>query len=169
MKQYLECGKIVSTHGIHGELKVQPWCDSPEYLCGFGELYFDKGNHMVKVVRSRPHKGMVLMTLEGVSTIDDAADLRGRILYLNRDDATGEDGYFIQDLIGLTVKDTDSAQVYGTLSDVIETGANDVYSVKAPGGKELLVPAIPDVVIEINLEDGYMKIRPLEGLFDNAD
>lgn len=170
MKQYLEIGKIVSTHGIRGELKVQPWCDSPEYFCELGTLYFDKGQTALKVTGARPHKGMVLLTLEGIGDLDAAAALRGRILYMNReDDPDGGEGYFLQDLIGLAVKDADTGEVYGKLTDVLETGANDVYALKNEAGKQLLVPAIPDVVLEIDIEAGQMLIRPLEGLFDDAD
>ena len=86
---------------------------------------------------------------------------------MNREDVELEEGtYFIQDLIGLDVIDADNGTAYGTLKDVLQTGANDVYVVQAEGGKELLIPAIPDVIVETNIEEHCMKIRPLEGLLD---
>ena len=98
---------------------------------------------------------------------EQAETLRNQILYLNREDVELEEGtYFIQDLIGLDVIDADNGTAYGTLKDVLQTGANDVYVVQAEGGKELLIPAIPDVIVETNIEEHCMKIRPLEGLLD---
>ena len=112
----------------------------------------------MEVSHARPQKNMVLLHLEGYDTPEQAETLRNQILYLNREDVELEEGtYFIQDLIGLA---------YGTLKDVLQTGANDVYVVQAEGGKELLIPAIPDVIVETNIEEHCMKIRPLEGLLD---
>ena len=109
----------------------------------------------------------MLLHLEGYDTPEQAETLRNQILYLNREDVELEEGtYFIQDLIGLDVVDADNGTVYGTLKDVLQTGANDVYVVQAEGGKELLIPAIPDVIVETNIEEHCMKIRPLEGLLD---
>ena len=100
-KKYLEAGRIVATHGIKGEVKVQPWCDSPQVLCNLSVLYFDNGKTPVKV-GARPHKNAVIMKIEGVNSAQDAAALRGRVLYLDREDIQLDDGtYFIQDLIGL--------------------------------------------------------------------
>ena len=170
MKQFLEIGKIVGTHGVRGEMRVEPWADSPDFLCGFDRLYFDKGAREVEVLAARVHKRIVLMKLEGVDTMEDAAALRGKVLYMNRDDVELEDGaYFIQDLIGLTVEDADDGRKYGTLSQVSYTGANDVYHIQSENGKEYLIPAIPDVIIETDVEGGKMTIRPLKGIFDDED
>ena len=111
-------------------------------------------------------KQMVILRLEGVTTPEQAERLRGQILYMHRDDVELEEGvYFIQDLIGLSVLDADSGEVYGELTDVLQTGANDVYEVTGTE-RTILIPAIPDVIIETNLEAGTMRIRPLEGLLD---
>ncbi|MBP1548296.1 MAG: 16S rRNA processing protein RimM, partial [Oscillospiraceae bacterium] len=108
MKKYLEIGKIVAVQGLKGEVRVEPWCDSAEFLCEFDRLYFSKGETPVDVVRSRPHKNIVLMKLDGVDTPEDAQKLRGKILYMDRDDVELEEGcYFVQDLIGLEVVDAD--------------------------------------------------------------
>jgi len=166
-KQYLECGKIVSTHGVRGELKVTPWCDSPEFLCGFETLYLDaNGERAVKTVSARVHKGMALILLEGINSINEAAALRGKILYINRDDAPDDGKPFLQDLLGLIVRDADTGEIYGKLADIIETGANDVYVVRDDSGHERLVPVIPQVIIKTDINGGEISIRPLEGLFD---
>ena len=166
MKRYLEIGKIVAVQGLKGEERVEPWCDSPEFLCEFDTLYFGKEKTPVEIVRSRPHKNIVLMKIEGVDTPEQAQTLRGRLLYMDRNDVELEEGtYFVQDLIGLEVSDADSGEVYGTLTNVTATGANDVYQIKN-GDKEYLIPAIPDVVVKTDIEGGKMLIRPIEGLFD---
>jgi 16S rRNA processing protein RimM len=167
-KQYLEIGKIVSVHGLHGEVKVLPWCDEPEFLCAFEQLYLGKIHHAVRVVSARAFKNVVILRLEGYETVEDAERLRGKILYMDREDVTLEEGvYFVQDLIGLTVVDADNGTVYGTLKGVSQTGANDVYEVHSDAEKRTYwIPAIPDVIIETDVDGGTMKIRPLEGLLD---
>ncbi len=169
LKKYLEVGKIVGTHGIRGELRVDPWCDSPEFLASFKTLYFDNGGEKLSV-KSRPHKNITLIKINGVDTIEDAQLLRGKILYIDRDDAKLPEGRnFVQDLIGCRVVDADDNSVeYGTLSDVFKTGANDVYTVKS-GEREYLIPAIDEVVVEKNVADGVILIRPMKGLFDDED
>lgn len=165
-KKYLECGKIVSTHGVHGELRVQPWCDTPDFLCGFSTLYLDQGTRSVEVQSARPNKNMVLLRLRGVDTLDDAAALRGSVLYIDREDAPPDDGVYIQDLLGLRVVDADNGREWGELTDVFATGANDVYELTDENGKKRLIPAIPQVVQRCDTDAGVMEIRPLEGLFD---
>lgn len=168
-KRYLEIGKIVAVQGLKGEVRVQPWCDSPEFLCGFETLYFKKGEEAVAVERARTHKTLAVVKLKGFDTPEAAASLRGKILYMDRDDVELSDGqYFIQDLIGLEAIDIDSGVSYGVLEDVSETGANDIYCIKQ-GDKRYYIPAIPDVVKEVDIDGGTMKIRPLKGLFDDAD
>ena len=131
MKSYLEIGKIVTLHGLRGDVKVQPWCDDAEFLCEFPVLYLGKEKKEVEVSHARPQKNMVLLHLEGYDTPEQAETLRNQILYLNREDVELEEGtYFIQDLIGLDVIDADNGTAYGTLKDVLQTGANDVYVVQ---------------------------------------
>ncbi len=166
MKQYLEIGKIVSVFGLRGEVKVQPWCDSPDFLCGFDTLYYKSGTPVV-VEHSRVQKNIVVMKLEGCDCVEAAQKLRGRVLYMDRDDVELEEGaFFVQDLIGLRVIDAVSSEEYGELTEVSETGANDVYHIRRPDGKMYYIPAIPDVVKETDIEGGIMKIIPLAGLFD---
>lgn len=167
MKQYLEIGKIVNVHGLRGDVKVVPWCDDPEFLCAFETLYLGKSYKPVEITAARLQKNTVLLHLNGVENVEEAEKLRGQVLYMDRDEVELEEGvYFIQDLIGLEVLDADTRESYGRLTDVLQTGANDVYEVRGEDGKTVLIPAIPDVVLETDLDAGIMRIRPLEGLFD---
>ena len=168
MKQFLETAKIVATHGIRGEVRCQYFCDSAEFLCEFDELYLDKkGEKPVGISRAYPHKNVVIMKIDGVDSIEDAQKLIGKTLYMNRDDVELDEGvYYIQDIIGLVVKDIDSGEVYGKISEVYQNGATDVYSIKKENGTELMFPYIDEVVKKIDIEAGEMLIKPLEGLFD---
>lgn len=166
--KYLEAGQVVGTHGVRGEVRVQPWCDSPAQLAPLTTLYWDGGKQAVKV-KCRPHKNMALVKIEGIDTVQEASLLRGKILFLDRDDLRLEPGrHFIRDLIGLRVLDADTGEEYGVLTDVSATGANDVYHMDWKG-REVLIPAIPPVIIEIDVDAGFLRIRPIKGLFDDAD
>ena len=108
--------------------------------------------------------------IKGVDTIEDAERLRGKTVYINRDDINlGEGVHFVQDLLGLEIRDADSGKVYGTLTDVLRTGANDVYEITDSDGKKYLAPVIDEVVIEINTDGGYVLLRPMKGIFDDED
>lgn len=121
-------------------------------------------------VKSRPHKNIALAKIKGVDTIEAAEKYRGKVVYINRDDINLAEGvHFVQDLIGLEVKDADNGRVYGKISDVLRTGANDVYEIKDADGKTYLAPVIDDVVKEINVNDGYVLIVPMKGIFDDED
>ncbi|ARP50880.1 MULTISPECIES: ribosome maturation factor RimM [Caproicibacterium] len=164
--EYLEAGRIVGTHGVRGELRLEPWCDSASFLRQFHTLYWEKDKNPVQVMSSRVHKNLLLLTLEGVATLEQADALRGKVLCFRRADVNLPEGtYFQQDLLGLTVTDAQSGQVYGTLTQVYSTGANDVYEVKDTDGKTVLLPAVPQVVKKIDLESGTLEILPMEGMF----
>ena len=168
-KQFLEIAKITNVHGLHGELKVYPWCDDAAFLCSFDRLYLNQdGTQEVHVKNARIQQNMVILQLEEYTDRTQAETIKGKILYMNREDVElEEDCYFIQDLIGLKVIDADTGKVWGILKNVMQTGANDVYEIwNEDTGKEYLAPAIPDVIIETSLAEGIMKIRPLEGLFE---
>ena len=169
-KQFLDSGKIVGTHGIKGEVRIDPWCDSPEFLCAFKKLWLDENGTEFIEVKSRPHKNITLTKIKGVDTIEAAEKYRGKVVYINRDDINLAEGvHFVQDLIGLEVKDADNGKVYGKISDVLRTGANDVYEIKDADGKTYLATVIDDVVKEINVDDGYVIIVPMKGIFDDED
>lgn len=172
IKQYLELGQIVSTHGIKGEVRVNPWCDSPEFACKFKTVYFDdQGIKSVKVTASRAHGNIALMKLEGIDTVEQAASLKNKIIYMNRNDVKlPKDRWFIADLIGCKAHDADDEnKIWGTVTDVSPTGANDVWHITAENGKEYLIPAIPPVIIRTEPENEKVFIRPLKGIFDDED
>ena len=165
-KEYLEAGKIVTTHGIRGEVKIMPYTDTPDLLAEFDRLFIGRNKDEVIITRSRVFKNTVIAKIEGVDTPEAAEKLRNKILYMHRDDLElDEDTYFIQDLIGVEVRDAATDEVYGTIADVMQTGANDVYVIKGEK-REYLVPAIADVVVSTDIDSNIMTIRPLDGLFD---
>ena len=169
-KLYLDSGKIVGTHGIKGEVRIEPWCDSPEFLCAFKKLYLDEKGQTFIEVKSRPHKNITLAKIKGVDTIEAAEKLRGKIIYINRDDITLDEGVnFVQDLIGLEVRDAENGTVYGKITDILRTGANDVYEITDSNNKKYLAPVIDEVVEEINVDGGFVLIRPMKGIFDDED
>ena len=130
-KEFLEAGKIVNVHALKGEVKVMPWCDSADFLCEFERLFLDKGKQELIIERARVQKNMALIKFEGIDTVEDAEKMRNKILYMWREDVElDDDSYFVQDLIGLKVYDADSDKLYGELTDVLQTGANDVYQIK---------------------------------------
>ncbi len=167
-KQFLETAKIVAVHGIRGEVRCQYYCDCAELLCEFDLLYLDKnGEKPIEVVRAYPHKNVVIMKLKDIDTVEQAQKLIGKMLYMDRSDLELPEGtYYIQDIIGLTVKDYETKEVYGKISEVYQNGATDVYSIKKDNGKELMFPYIDEVVKKIDIDAGEMLITPLEGLFD---
>ena len=170
MKKFLEIGKVVGTHGVRGEMRVEPWCDTPDFMTRFKTLYLQEGATSWKIQQARVHKSQVLLKVEGIDSPQQVDLMRGTVLYMNRADVKLPEGrYFIQDLIGLSVVDTDNGKVYGTLSDVLRTGANDVYEMKGEDGHVYLIPAIPDVIRNIDLEAGVVKIYPMKGLFEDED
>ena len=170
-KDYLELGQIVGTHGVKGEMRINPWCDSPDFAKGFKTVYFDKfGNNAVKVTASRPHGNIILMKLQDINSIEQAQKLRNQVLYIKRSDANLPDGtWFIEELMGCEVLDADNNTLYGNITDISPTGANDVWHITNKENEEFLVPAIKDVIVDVNVDDNVIKIRPLKGIFDNAD
>lgn len=169
IKPFLEIGKIVSVHGLKGEVRVQPWCDSGEFMKKFKTLYLDKkGERSINILSCRPHRNVVIVKIDGVDTVEKAQSMRNKVLFMDRKDAKLKDGqYFIQDLIDCKVVDADDEEkVYGTVTDVSETGANDVWHITDENKREYLIPAIPSVVIETKVDLGIVKIRPLKGIFD---
>jgi len=172
IKDFLEIGRIVGTHALKGELRVEPWCDSPDFFKGFTTLYYDeKGTAKAEIVSCRSHGSLVLLCLEGVSGVEAAAALRGKTLYMRRADANVPEGsYFIAELIGCEVFDAgEPSKRYGTLTDVTRTGANDVWHIRGGNGREYLIPAIDDVVASTDVEKGVILIRPLKGIFDDEN
>lgn len=119
------------------------------------------------MVSSRVHKGRLLLKLQGVDTVEQGDALRGKVLYLNREDVRLEEGQvFLQDLIGLKAIDGTTGREYGVLQEVLPTGANDVYRIVDGAGKEYLFPAVKHMIQEISLEEGVIRLLPIPGIFD---
>lgn len=164
MNQYLEVGKVTNVHGLNGEVKVQPWADSPEFLCRFQTLYVDDGHWPIKVERARVHKNMVIMKFEGPTDVPSALSLRNAILYIDRADAQLPEGaFFLADLYGLEARDAATGEVLGKIDDVLTLPANNVYVVKG-GPRELMIPAVPQFIAETNVEGGFVRVNMMEGL-----
>ena len=158
---FLEAGQIVNTHGIRGEVKIVPWCDTPEFLCGFDTFYLDGAP--VKVESARAHKGNVIAKLAGVDDVNGAMRLKNKVISIDRSGVILPPGrHFIADLIGLEVREAESGQVLGKVEDVLTLPANEVYVVK--GEKEYLIPAVDEFLAETNLEGGYVRVRLIEGM-----
>lgn len=168
IKNFLELGKIVGTHGIKGELKVNPMCDSPDFAKQFKTVYKDNtGNNPIKVVSCRTHGNLILMKFADVDTIDMAEKLRGTVLYIKREDAGLDDSqWFIEELKGCRIFDINTNKYYGILTDVMTLPANDVWTVTDDKGSEYLLPAVKNVVASVNVSEEIIKISPMKGIFD---
>ena len=160
MNEFLDCGQIVNTHGIRGEMRIVPWADSPDFLRGFDTLYVDGAPR--KVVSARVHKGSVIAKLDGVDTVEKAMRLKGKTVQIRRADAKLPEGaFFLADIIGLEVVDEDG-QKLGVLKEVLSPSIQQVYVVA--GEREILIPAVPQFILETNIEGGYIKVRLIEGM-----
>lgn len=169
-KRYLEVGKIVGTHGVKGMARVQVWADSPDFLKQFKYLYTDQnGDNKLAVLKVQPHGNISLVAFKGVDTIEHAESFRNTVLYIDRKDVKLPEGrYFITDLIGITVYDADTNAVLGEITDVSQTGANDVWHI-TKDCKDYLVPAIDEVLVNVDVDAQTAIIRPLKGIFDDED
>ena len=158
----IEIGRITASHGIRGEVRAEPWCDSPDFLTGFSEVYL-RGEELCRVEGARVHKNHALLKLEGVDTVEAAQALRGVVLYIDRAGVKLPEGrFFIKDLIGLSVVDGKTGRV-GTLYDVLAMPAHDVYVVRGDGG-EHMIPAVPEFVKEIDIAGGTVRVELIEGM-----
>lgn len=169
MENLLRVGVISSTHGVKGEVKVYPTTDDVNRFKTLKKVILDTGReHMELEIQSvKFFKNMAILKFKGYDSIDDIEKYKGKDLLVTRDQAVklGPDENFIADLIGLTVV-TEDGEEFGTLTDVIKTGANDVYEVKTKSGKEVLLPAIKECVLSVDLETGIVKVHIMDGLLD---
>lgn len=161
-KQYLESGKIVNTHGIKGEVKIQPWCDSPEFLKGFKTIYIEQTP--CKVLSARVHKDCVIMLLDGINDVNEAMKLKNKIISINRDDARLPKGsWFIQDLIGLPVF-SESGDELGSLKEVLDMPSGKLYIVAETNGREHMIPGVPEFIRKIDPQAGRITVKLIEGM-----
>ena len=169
MQDLLLVGVISSTHGIAGEVKVFPTTDDVNRFDYLKEVILDTGREKLDltVAGVKYFKNMVILKFKGIDNINEVEKYRGCSLWVTRENAVEleEDEYFVCDMIGLKVM-TDEGEELGELTDVIQTGANDVYAVKTKEGKEILLPAIADCVRNVNIEENTMTVHVMDGLLD---
>lgn len=167
MKQYLEAGVVATTHGVRGEIKVNPWSDGPEFLKRFSRVFIN--GHEYRLLSARAHKSQTLIQLEGVCDVDQAMRLRGKVVYICRDDIKLEEGtYFVQDLIGFQVYDWRTQAVIGKLEEVLNLPAGDVYVIRA-GERECMIPVNPVFVKETDLENAVLYVETIKGMLGDDD
>lgn len=167
MEDILQVGIITSTHGLKGEVKVFPTTNDAARFKRLKEVLLDTGREKLplEIEGVKFFKQFVILKFKGIDDISAVEKYRQRGLYVTRENAVrlGRNEYFIADLIGMAVIDEEDAPV-GVLKDVLETGANDVYVIDMVDGRELLLPAIKQCVLEVDMEAGRMKVHILEGL-----
>ena len=156
-KQIFNIGKVVNTHGVRGEVKVLPLTDDMKRFDDLDEVNI--GGKIYKIENRKYQKDRVILKLQGIDSIEETAKIRNKYIEIERKDVVElpEDTYFITDVIGCRVIDTDNFE-YGKVYDVIQTKNNDVYWVK--GAKEILIPVLKEIVTDINVNDGVITIRP---------
>ena len=169
MEDLLQAGVITTTHGIRGEVKVFPTTDDVHRFEDLDSVLLDTGRDYMKleIENVKYFKQYAILKFKGIDNINDIEKYKGRCLYVTRDQAIPleEDEYYIADLIGLDVY-LESGEKFGVLKDVMETGANDVYIVETEEGKEVLIPAIHECVLDIDVEENRMEIHLMDGLLD---
>lgn len=159
-KQFVEAGRIVNTHGIAGEVKIEVWLDSPQFMKRCGALVVNGGK--LKILSAREHKGFLLAKLDGVDDVSAAMALKGKTVYIDRDDAHLPQGsYFLQDIIGAEVVDEQGNSV-GMLAEIMETPASRIYVVR--GEREHMIPAVPEFILSTDAEAGVIKVHLIEGM-----
>lgn len=162
MIKYLESGVIATTHGIRGEMKMQPWSDGPEFIQNFSRVFID--GHEYKLVSARIQKSMNIIKLEGIDDIDQAMRYRGKVVSICRDDIDLEEGrYFVQDLIGLSVYDRRTEKTIGKLAEVNNLPAGDIYVIRN-GEQIYMIPVNPVFVKETDMENGIIYVETIKGM-----
>ena len=169
MNNILQVGAVTSTHGLAGEVKVFPTTDDPKRFKKLKQVLLDTGKDMLPlgVEHVKFFKNMVILKFKGYDRIEDIMGFKGKNLYVTRENAVRlkQDEYFIADLIGMKVYTEDEAYL-GELTEVITTGANDVYTVRMENGKDVLIPAIGQCILNVDVEHETMQVHLLEGLLE---
>ena len=168
MENILQVGVISSVHGVHGEVKVFPTTSDPNRYKKLKEVILDTKKEQItlKISGVKFFKQFVIVKFEGYDNPNDIEKYKGCSIYVTRENAIklSKDEYFIADLIGIDV--FDETGHIGVVTDVIETGSNDVYVVKEDNGKELLLPAIKQCILDVNIEESKMTVHVMDGLRD---
>lgn len=166
-QKYLEIGKIVGTHGINGEVKMEVWADSPDFAKKLKTLYFEKGDVKIEKTACRVHKNLALLTIKDITDPSKADLLRGKVVYMDRDEVRlPKNRFFVADLIGLKAYDGNTNQYYGEITDVLRTGANNVYKIENDG-KEYLFPAVDQFIKRTDIDEGVIELLPIDGIFND--
>lgn len=168
MEDYFKIGIITSSHGVRGEMKVYPTTDDARRFKKLKQVFVEtKEGFKVFEVESARVSDKVLLKLKGIDTPEEVVKYRQRGIFVDRKNAVrlSKDEYFIADLIGIKVICDDGKEL-GVLKKVMPTGANDVYVVSMDEGKEVLIPAIKDCILDVDVEEGFMKVHLLDGLLD---
>ena len=169
MEQLLQVGVITQTHGVHGEVKVFPTTDDPERFLDLEYVFLDTGREKKKLtIQSvKFFKQFVILKFKGINNINDIEQYKRCSLLVDRENAVEleEDEYFIADMIGMNVL-TEDGEIFGTLKDVIETGANDVYVINSKKHGEVLIPAIKECILDVNVKEGKMLVHLMDGLIE---
>ena len=170
MQNYLPACKIVSTHGVRGEMKALPLCDGAAFLAKFKRLFTSAdGAGETRVLGVRAQGNVILLRLDGVTDMDAARAQVGRTYYLAKADAKLPRGrYFIDDLLGCDVVDADTDRVYGQLTNVDRPAAQDIYTVTDGADEEHMLPAVPEFVKKIDIDARKIFVTPIEGMFTDA-
>ena len=170
MQNYLPACKIVSTHGVRGEMKALPLCDGAAFLAKFKRLFTSAdGAGETRVLGVRAQGNVILLRLDGVTDMDAAHAQVGRTYYLAKADAKLPRGrYFIDDLLGCDVVEADTDRVYGQLTNVDRPAAQDIYTVTDGAGEEHMLPAVPEFVKKIDIDARKIFVTPIEGMFTDA-
>ena len=167
MDDMLKVGILSSTHGVHGEMKVFPTTDDVRRFKKLKEVMLLKGDEYLplKIEGVKFFKQFVIIKFEGYDSINDIEKYKGMGIFVTRENAVPlkKDEYFMADLLGLGVID-DEGRVLGELTDIMQTGANDVYVIKLKAGGELLLPAIKQCILDVDINEGIMKVHVLKGL-----
>lgn len=167
MEQLLQVGVISSTHGVRGEVKVFPTTDDVKRFKKLKKVILDTGKEQLplEIEGVKFFKQFVILKFRGIDNINDIEKYKGKSLLVDREHAVKlkKDEYFIADMIGMDVF-TEDGELFGVLKDVMETGANDVYIIEMSDGKEVLVPAIKQCILDVDIENRKMVIHLLEGL-----
>lgn len=167
MEDFFQVGIITSPHGVHGEVKVYPTTDDVRRFRRLKEIILDTGKERLnlEIEGVKFVKQFAVLKFKGYDNMNDVEKFRQKSLYVARENAVRlkRDEYYIADLMGLKVLDEEGQEI-GVLREVIETGANDVYAVDLKDGGELLLPAIKQCVLMVDVEEGFIKIHILEGL-----
>jgi 16S rRNA processing protein RimM len=168
LKQYLEAGEFVTTHGIGGELKLYHWCDDANFLINVKTFYFsENGQGQAQVASIRVHKNACLVKFCNVNNIDEARPYIGKIAYISRGDVKLPKGsFFIADILGAKIIDAKTGEEYGHIKNVSHPGRHDVYEIERESGQMVLFAAAPPFIDNIDIENKTVKIKPIEGMFE---